>query len=83
MDRNTVAAVYHDLTSALFGEDVHPTVIGRTVGLGGRDVTYYDIQYMVEEGFQALDPGNLVPEQSWHFDVIEDEAMLRRALGAG
>ena len=83
MDRNTVAAVYHDLTSALFGEAAHPTVIGRTVGLGGRDVTYYDIQYMVEEGFQALDPGNLVPEQSWHFDVIEDEDMLRRALGAG
>ena len=83
MDRNTVSAVFHDLKSALFGESTSPSVIGRTVGLGGRDVTYYDIQYMVEEGFQALDPGNLVPEQSWHFDVIEDEAMLRRALGAG
>ena len=83
MDRNTVSAVFHDLKSALFGESAPPSVIGRTVGLGGRDVTYYDIQYMVEEGLQSLDPGNLVPEQSWHFDVIEDEAMLRRALGAG
>ncbi len=83
MDRNTVSAVFHDLKSALFGEAVPPTVIGRTVGLGGRDVTYYDIQYMVEEGFQALEPGKLVPEQSWHFNVIEDEAMLRQALGAG
>ncbi len=82
LDRNTVTAVFQDLRSALFGEDSPPRVIGRTVGLGGRDVTYYDMHYMAEEGFRALEPGNLVPEQSWHFDVIEDEGMLHRALEA-
>ena len=83
LDRNTVAAVYHDLRSALFGADKAPRVIGRTVGLGGRDVTYYDIMYMVEEGFRALLGSYGGSEHAWHFDVIEDEDMLARALSAG
>ena len=80
LDRNTVSAVFNDLRSALFGLADPPQVIGRTVGLGGRDVTYYDIVYMVEEGFRALNPSYNIPEHAWHFDVIEDEDMLSRAL---
>ena len=82
LDRNTVSAVYHDLRSALFSSASPPHVIGRTVGLGGRDVTYYDIMYMVEEGFRALDRGSTVAQHAWHFDVIEDEDMLARTLAS-
>ena len=80
LDRNTVAAVYHDLRSALFGQPDPPQVMGRTVGLGGRDVTYYDVAYMVEEAYDALASGRLEPQQAWHFDVIEDEEMLAKVL---
>ncbi|MCE2404877.1 MAG: hypothetical protein J4F43_06945 [Dehalococcoidia bacterium] len=80
LDRNTVAAVYHDLRSALFGYDDPPLVMGRTVGLGGRDVTYHDVAYMVEEAFRGLDKGRIDRTQAWHFDVIEDEEMLARRL---
>ena len=83
LDRNTVAAVYHDLRSALFGRPNPPAVMGRTVGLGGRDVTYYDVMYMVEEAYSSLKRGYVDTEQSWHFDVIEDEEMLARALADG
>ena len=80
LDRNTVAAVYHDLRSALFGRPTHPMVVGRTVGLGGRDVTYYDIMYMVEEAYRGLQKGHVDDQHGWHFEVIEDEDMLARAL---
>ncbi len=80
LDRNTVAAVYHDLRSAFFGRPDAPAVLGRTVGLGGRDVTYYNIMYMVEEGYRSLEAGGNHAQHSWHFDVIEDEEMLTRAL---
>jgi pyruvate ferredoxin oxidoreductase alpha subunit len=80
LDRNTVAAVYHDLRSALFGRPKSPAVIGRIVGLGGRDVTYYDIAFIVEEAYGALREGQASAQHAWHFDVIEDEEMLARAL---
>ena len=80
LDRNTVAAVYHDLRSALFGKPNQPHVTGRTVGLGGRDVTYHDVAYMAEEAFHGLANGRVDQDQTWHFDVIEDEEMLARKL---
>ena len=80
LDRNTVAAVYHDLRSALFGRPNPPAVMGRIVGLGGRDVTYYDIMFMVEEAYSSLKNGHLDTQHGWHFDVIEDEEMLARTL---
>ena len=80
LDRNTVAAVYHDLRSALFGRPDPPAVMGRIVGLGGRDVTYYDIMYLVEEAYNGLERGHVDTQHAWHFDVIEDEEMLARVL---
>ena len=80
LDRNTVAAVYHDLRSALFGQPDSPAVMGRIVGLGGRDVTYYDVMYMVEEAYSSLAGTRVHAQHGWHFDVIEDEEMLARAL---
>jgi pyruvate/2-oxoacid:ferredoxin oxidoreductase alpha subunit len=80
LDRNTVAAVYNDLRSSLFGENNPPLVLGRTVGLGGRDVTYYDVMYMAEEALEASSAGRAEEQSRWHFDVIEDQEMLNRML---
>ncbi len=80
LDRNTVAAVYHDLRSALFGQPQSPLVLGRIVGLGGRDVTYYNVMYMAEEALAAVRKGHPDEPLAWHFDVIEDEEMLSRVL---
>ncbi len=81
LDRNTVAAVYHDLRSALFGQPDPPLVLGRTVGLGGRDITYYDVMYMAEEALKASRQGHPDQQYAWHFKVIEDEEMLAQELG--
>jgi hypothetical protein len=55
-------------------------VLGRTVGLGGRDVTHYDVMYMAEEGLKAARQGHPDQQAAWHFDVVEDENMLGRLL---
>ena len=81
LDRNTVAAVYNDLRSALFGQPDPPHVLGRTVGLGGRDVTYYDVMYMAQEALKASRQGYPDQQSAWHFEVIENEEMLARLIG--
>ena len=80
LDRNPVAAVYHDLRSALFGQPQVPLVLGRMVGLGGRDVTTYSVMYMAEEALAASKKGRPDQPLGWHFQVIEDEEMLAQAL---
>jgi pyruvate ferredoxin oxidoreductase alpha subunit len=81
LDRNPVAAVYQDLRSTLFGQPQPPIVLGRMVGLGGRDVTYYSVMYMAEEALAAARKGQPGEPLGWHFEVIEDEEMLAQALG--
>ncbi|MFQ6026773.1 MAG: hypothetical protein ACE5Q6_04570 [Dehalococcoidia bacterium] len=80
LDRNPVSAVYNDLRSAFFGQPNPPMVLGRVVGLGGRDVTYYNIMYAVEEAYTALRQGRAEQELAWHFESIEDEEMLNQML---
>ena len=80
LDRNAVAAVYQDLRSALFGHADPPVVLGRFVGLGGRDVTNFSAMYMIEEALAAAKKGYAEEPLGWHFQVIEDEAMLAQAL---
>ncbi len=81
LDRNPVAAVYHDLRSAMFGQVDPPMILGRIAGLGGRDVTFYDVMYMAEEALEASRRGYAQRQQAWHFETIEDEEMLSQALG--
>lgn len=81
LDRNPVAAVYHDLCSALFGHPLAPLVLGRIVGLGGRDVPYHSVMYMAEEALAAARRGHAEEPLGWHFQVIEDDEMLTQALG--
>ncbi len=80
LDRNPVAAVYQDLRSSLFGQPQPPLVLGRIVGLGGRDVTYYNVMYVAEEALAAVRKGHVAEPLAWHFEVIEDEEMLTRAI---
>lgn len=80
LDRNAVAAVYQDLRSALLGQPQPPLVLGRYVGLGGRDVTNFSIMYMAEEALKAARQGHAEEQLAWHFRVIEDEDMLAQAL---
>jgi pyruvate ferredoxin oxidoreductase alpha subunit len=80
LDRNPVAAVFHDLRSAMFGQVDPPMVLGRIAGLGGRDVTFYDVMYMAEEALEAARQGHPRRQQGWHFETIEDEDMLARTL---
>ena len=80
LDRNPVAAVYHDLRSAMFGQVNPPMVLGRIAGLGGRDVTFYDVMYMAEEALEATRRGYAQRQHAWHFETIEDEDMLAQAL---
>jgi pyruvate ferredoxin oxidoreductase alpha subunit len=80
LDRNPVSAVYNDLRSALFGEANPPMVLGRVLGLGGRDVTHYNIMYAVEEAFTAIRQGRVEQQLDWHFQSIEDEDMLNEML---
>ena len=80
LDRNPVSAVYQDLRSALFGQAQPPLVLGRIVGLGGRDVTPYNVMYAAEEALDAVRKGQPDKHLDWHFEVIEDADMLSRAL---
>jgi len=81
LDRNPVAAVYNDLRSALFGQPNPPLVLGRIAGLGGRDVTHYNVMYAVAEAYNAIRRGRPEEQLAWHFESIEDEDMLNRMLG--
>ena len=80
LDRNTVGAVYNDLRSALFGQPQAPVVLGRIIGLGGRDVTHYNVVYAAEEALAAARKGSADRPMDWHFEVIEDEEMLAQVL---
>ena len=50
------------------GRPEPPAIIGRIAGVGGRDVTHYDIAQMLEEGLSAAG-GKKVETQRWHFHV--------------
>ena len=56
-------------------------MLGRIVGLGGRDVTNYSVMFMAEEALAAAKQGRAAEPHGWHFQVIEDEDMLVQALG--
>ncbi len=55
-------------------------MLGRMVGLGGRDVTHCSVMYMAEEALAAARQGHPEEALGWHFQVIEDEDMLAQAL---
>lgn len=68
VERDISGAVVQELRSALYGLAPAPRVLGRIVGIGGRNVTLDDVVHLVEEGFAAAE-GEAVDEQRWHFGL--------------
>jgi pyruvate/2-oxoacid:ferredoxin oxidoreductase alpha subunit len=68
VERDISGAVVQELRSALYGLEPAPRVLGRIIGIGGRNVTLDDVIHLVEEGFAAAE-GEAVDEQRWHFGL--------------
>lgn len=69
LDRDLSAAVYHEMRSALFRCQPCPHVLGRIVGIGGRDVTVEDVILLAEEGLAAAERDEVPHELRWHFGI--------------
>ncbi len=50
-------AVYTELRSALYDEEEKPKVVGIIGGLGGRDVSVKDFEYMIDRGREVAERG--------------------------
>jgi pyruvate ferredoxin oxidoreductase alpha subunit len=74
IERDISGAVVQELRNALYGLTPAPRVLGRIVGIGGRDVTLDDVIHLAEEGFAAAQSSDGVVEQSWHFGLAEPVA---------
>ncbi len=67
IERDISAALFHELRSAFYSLEKRPLILGRVAGIGGRDVTYYDVAFMVEEALAAAGGGPVQREIAWHF----------------
>lgn len=74
IERDVSGAVVQELRDGLYGLAPAPRVLGRIVGIGGRDVTLDDLIQLAEEGFAAAESRDGVVEQRWHFGVAEPVA---------
>jgi pyruvate/2-oxoacid:ferredoxin oxidoreductase alpha subunit len=68
IERDVSGAVVQEMRNALYGLPEAPHVLGRVVGIGGRDVTLDDVVYLTEEGFAAA-AGEAVEDFRWHFGL--------------
>lgn len=75
IERDVSGAVVQELRNALYGLAPAPPVLGRIVGIGGRDVTLDDVVALTEEGFAAARGEDGVEEQRWHFGLAETVAV--------
>jgi len=50
-------AVYTELRSALYDEEEKPKVVSIIGGLGGRDVSVKDFEYMIDRGREVAERG--------------------------
>ncbi|TFG31785.1 pyruvate ferredoxin oxidoreductase [Candidatus Thorarchaeota archaeon] len=62
--------VANDIRAALYHSKYHPIVKSYIGGLGGRDVTVPDIKEIILDTFNAVESGELGPEETWH-DLME------------
>jgi|AGTN01.1.fsa_nt_gi Pyruvate:ferredoxin oxidoreductase and related 2-oxoacid:ferredoxin oxidoreductases, alpha subunit len=69
LDRNISmgmeGALYTDLKAAMYNVAKSPDMLGFIIGLGGRDITVPDIEYIVKKG-QAKMSGEKVSEMEWY-----------------
>ncbi len=62
--------VANDIRSTLYSTKYHPMVKSYIGGLGGRDVTVSDIKEIILDTYNAVESGELGPEETWH-DLME------------
>jgi pyruvate ferredoxin oxidoreductase alpha subunit len=54
----TAAPVFCEVRSALYDEDKRPKVVSITGGLGGRDVSVKDFEYVIDRGIEIAEKGS-------------------------
>ena len=57
VERNSYAAVYSELRSAFYDRENRPVILGRILGIGGREISYYDFLDMLEEALEVQKHG--------------------------
>ncbi|RDE14845.1 MAG: pyruvate ferredoxin oxidoreductase [Candidatus Thorarchaeota archaeon] len=62
--------VANDIRSSMYNTKHRPMVKSYIGGLGGRDVTVADIKEMILDTYNAVETGELGPEETWH-DLME------------
>jgi len=78
LERNSLESLYKDTKAALYGK-AQPLVMGRAMGIGGKEVNYYDITRVVGQGLHALEVGRVEKEYDWEplgpldFDPFEED----------
>lgn len=59
LERSPSDAVLREVQASFYGSEAQPLILGRAVGICGRDVPYHDMIGFVEEGFQAVRSGKV------------------------
>ena len=62
--------VANDIRSTLYHSEHRPIVKSYIGGLGGRDMTVTDIKEVILDTVNAVESGELGPEETWH-DLME------------
>jgi len=69
LDRNSIAAMFNELGTALYlNSEVRtsgPLLMGKVIGVGGMPITLELISQIVEEGFETIERGEAAKELEW------------------
>jgi 2-oxoisovalerate ferredoxin oxidoreductase alpha subunit len=57
--------LHTEVKASLYSKEDSPLTAGFVAGLGGRDVTFHDIEMMVNKSFKCLQAGKVEKEVEW------------------
>ncbi len=60
------STLYHEVKSLLYDRDVHPEVISRIYGIGGKEFYLEDAVELFEEGFKIIETGKVEKRYEYH-----------------
>ncbi len=60
------ATLYHEVKSLLYDRNVHPEVISRIYGIGGKEFYLEDAVELFEEGFKIIETGKVEKRYEYH-----------------
>lgn len=81
LERNSLAALFTEIKAAIYDSIAvtRPLVMGRIVGIGGREITYVDVSKIISEGLEAANAGKAERPLAWEpiksidFDPFEED----------